>query len=162
MENILNTPVPPPPPDVPILDEAATGTSASLRQQMEAHRANAICASCHARMDPLGFGMENYDAIGQWRTEDGKFPIDPSGTLPSGENFSGPDELKALLVKDPNAFTEGLTEKLLIYALGRGLEGYDQPVVEKIAQGAASDGYRFSGLVLRIVNSLPFRNTQGD
>jgi mono/diheme cytochrome c family protein len=162
MENILNTPVPPPPPDVPILDEAATGTSASLRQQMEAHRANAVCASCHARMDPLGFGMENYDAIGQWRTEDGKFPIDPSGTLPSGENFSGPDELKALLVKDPNAFTEGLTEKLLIYALGRGLEGYDQPVVEKIAQGAASDGYRFSGLVLRIVNSLPFRNTQGD
>ena len=95
LENILGSPPPPPPPDVPALDEAAVGTTASLRQQMEKHRANAVCASCHSKMDPLGFGLENYDAIGKWRTMDGKFPVDASGTLPNGKSFSTPAEMRS-------------------------------------------------------------------
>ena len=102
LEKILNAPPPPPPADVPNLDEAKIGSAASLRDQMEAHRQNATCASCHARMDPLGFGLENFDAIGAWRTQDGKFPIDASGTLPDGRSFKGPVELKAILNEDRN------------------------------------------------------------
>ena len=98
LNNILGTRRPPPPPDVPPLDEAAVGTAVSLRQQMEKHRANAVCASCHNKMDPLGFGLENYDAIGKWRTMDGKFPIDSSGTLPNGKSFSTPAEMRAVLI----------------------------------------------------------------
>jgi cytochrome c5 len=157
LETILNAPPPPPPPDVPNLDEAAVGSSASLRQQLEQHRQNATCAACHARMDPLGFGLENFDAIGGWRTQDGKFPIDPSGTLPDGRSFKGPDELKTILKADREAFAESISEKLLTYALGRGLERYDKPTVKQIAKGLAADDYRFSSLALEIVNSLPFQ-----
>ncbi|HWP45300.1 MAG TPA: DUF1592 domain-containing protein, partial [Blastocatellia bacterium] len=113
LENILNAPPPPPPPDVPNLNEAVIGSSASLRQQMEQHRKNPTCASCHARMDPLGFGLENYNAIGAWRTRDGKFEIDASGALPDGRTFRGPQELKAILKADRDYFAECLTEKLL-------------------------------------------------
>jgi Protein of unknown function (DUF1592)/Protein of unknown function (DUF1588)/Protein of unknown function (DUF1587)/Protein of unknown function (DUF1595)/Protein of unknown function (DUF1585) len=155
--NLLNAAAPPPPPNVPNLNEAAIGTAASLRQQMEQHRKNATCASCHARMDPLGFGLENYDAIGAWRTEDGKFPVDPAGVLPDGRTFKEPCELKALLKVDRDAFAQGLTEKLLTYALGRGLESYDKPAVKKIAGSLAHDDYRFSSLVLNIVSSVPFQ-----
>ena len=161
LENILNDPPPPPPPGVPNLDVAAVGTTISLRQQMEKHRANPICASCHQRMDPLGFGLENYDAIGAWRTQDGKFPVDSAGTLPDGKSFHGPDELKAILAGNREVFTRCLTEKLLTYALGRGLERYDRPTVKVIVQLVAASDYRFSGLVLAIVNSLPFQ-MQGD
>jgi hypothetical protein len=162
LENILNAPPPPPPPDVPNLDEAKVGSTASLRQQLEEHRKNPTCASCHSRMDPLGFGLENFNAIGQWRTEDGKFPIDSSGTLPDGRTFKGPQELKVILKADRDAFAQGLAEKLLTYALGRGLERYDKPAVKRIAKNAAAQDYRFSGLVLEIVNSLPFQMRRGD
>jgi mono/diheme cytochrome c family protein len=162
LENILNAPPPPPPPDVPNLDEAKVGSTASLRQQLEEHRKNPTCASCHSRMDPLGFGLENFNAIGQWRTEDGKFPIDSSGTLPDGRTFSGPRELKTILLADRDSFAQGMAEKLLTYALGRGLERYDKPTVKRIAKNAAAQDYRFSGLVLEIVNSLPFQMRRGD
>ena len=104
------------------LDEKAVGTSASLRQQMEKHRANAICASCHTKMDPLGFGLENYDGIGKWRTKDGKFPVDSSGTLPNGKSFYDPSEMRALLKSQLPEFARCMVEKMLIYSLGRGLE----------------------------------------
>jgi hypothetical protein len=162
LENLLNTPPPPPPPDVPNLDEAKIGKSASMREQLELHRQNSTCASCHSRMDPLGFGLENFDAIGAWRTQDGKFAIDASGTLPDGRTFKGPQELKAILKSDRAAFAEGLTEKLLTYALGRGLERYDKPTIKKIANRLAAEDYRFSALVLEIVKSLPFQMRRGD
>ena len=162
LENILNAPPPPPPADVPLLDEAAVGTSASLRQQMEQHRANALCASCHSRMDPLGFALENYDAVGAWRTQDGKFTIDASGKLPDGRSFQGVDELKAILKSEPNSFAGALTEKLLTYALGRGLEPYDRPAVKTIVARLSADQYRFSTLVLEIVKSLPFQMRKAD
>ena len=158
LEKILNAPPPPPLPDVPNLDESKIGSAASLRQQLEAHRQNATCASCHVRMDPLGFGLENFDAIGAWRTQDGKFPIDASGMLPDGRSFKGPAELKTILKQDQNAFAEGVTEKLLIYALGRGLESYDRPTVKRIVTRLAAANYRFSTLVVEIAGSLPFQN----
>ena len=157
LEKILNAPPPPPLPDVPNLDESKIGSAASLRQQLEAHRQNATCASCHARMDPLGFGLENFDAIGAWRTQDGKFPIDASGMLPDGRSFKGPVELRAILKGDRGAFTEGVTEKLLIYALGRGLESYDRPAVNRIVARLAAGNYRFSTLVIEIAASVPFQ-----
>lgn len=162
LENLLNAPVPPPPPNVPALNESAVGTSMSLRQQMEQHRANAICASCHSRMDPLGFGMENFDATGHWRTLDGKFPIDSAGVLPNGKSFHGPVEMEAVLDDQKDAFTRALTEKMLTYALGRGLERYDRPVVKDIATKVAIDDYRFSTMVEQVVDSLPFQKRRGD
>ncbi len=158
LENILNAPPPPPPPDVPNLDDSKVGATASLRQQLEEHRKNTVCAACHSRMDPLGFGLENYNAIGAWRTMDGKLPIDSSGLLPDGRKFNGPAELRSILVADRHAFAEGLSEKLLTYALGRGLERYDKPVLRQISKQLAADDYRFSSLVLGIVKSLPFQN----
>jgi hypothetical protein len=157
LENLLNAPPPPPPANVPALDEAAVGSSSSLRAQMEQHRLNPVCASCHARMDPLGFALENYDAVGAWRTQDGKFPIDPSGALPDGRSFKGAEGLTAILKLEKNAFTESLTEKLLTYALGRGVERHDRPTVKKIAANVAANQYRFSSLALEIVKSLPFQ-----
>jgi hypothetical protein len=157
LENLLNAPPPPPPANVPALDEAAVGSSSSLRAQMEQHRLNPVCASCHARMDPLGFALENYDAVGAWRTQDGKFPIDPSGALPDGRSFKGAEGLIAILKSEKNAFTESLTEKLLTYALGRGVERHDRPTVKKIAANVAANQYRFSSLALEIVKSLPFQ-----
>jgi hypothetical protein len=161
LENILASPPPPPPADVPNLDEAKIGSTMTMRQQLEEHRKNATCAACHSRMDPLGFGLENFNAIGQWRTQDGKFPVDSSGTLPDGRTFQGPQELKQILKADRDAFARGLTEKLLTYALGRGLERYDRPVVKKIAARAAADNYKFSSLTLEIINSLPFQYRRG-
>src|SRR5205085_4263598 len=118
LENILGSPVPPPPPDVPALDEAAVGTSASLRQQMEKHRADPACASCHNKMDPLGFGLENYDGIGHWRTRDGKFDVDSSGMLPNGKTFTNPAEMRSLFLTQLPAFSRCITEKMLTYSLG--------------------------------------------
>ena len=161
LENVLNAPPPPPPPGVPLLDETKIGSAASLRQQMELHRTNPTCAACHARLDPLGFGLENFDAIGGWRSMDGKFPIDPSGILPDGRSFNGIAGLKTILKADRNAFTEGVTDKLLTYALGRGLERYDRVTVKQIARNVAAKEYKFSSLVMEIVNSLPFQYRRG-
>jgi hypothetical protein len=157
LENILNAPTPPPPPDVPSLDERALGQSVSLRAKLEQHRSNSTCASCHARMDPLGFALENFDAIGRWREKDGLFPIDPSGTLPDGRSFKGYADLRAILKSDPRAFAEGLAQKMLIYALGRGPERYDRKTVQAIAERMARDHYCFSSLVLGIALSEPFQ-----
>jgi hypothetical protein len=159
LDNILNSPPPPPPANVPSLDEDAVGSSASLRQQLEQHRKNAVCASCHARMDPLGFGFENFDAVGSWRTMDGKFPIDPSGVLPDGKTFRGADELKVILRQQKDIFAEGLAEKLLTYALGRGLDRSDQPAVRQIVARMAANNYKFSSLLLGVIDSAPFQMT---
>jgi hypothetical protein len=162
LQNILGTPPPPPPADVPALDEQAVGTTASLRKQMEAHRSNTICASCHSRMDPLGFALENYDAIGKWRTMDGGFPVDSSGVLPGGKRFSSPAEMRMILSERVPEFSRTLTEKLLIYALGRGLERYDRPTVNDITKRVAASGYGFQTLVREVVRSLPFQSRRGE
>jgi len=157
LENLLHAPPPAPPPAVPALDEAKMGKDMSLRQQMEEHRKNPACASCHARMDPLGFGLENFDAIGKWRDLDGKVAVDPAGTLPGNRKFAGPIELKHLLAEDREVYVKGLSEKMLIYALGRGLERADKPAVNSIASKLPVGQYRFSALVEEIVKSLPFQ-----
>lgn len=162
LDNLVGAPPPPPPPDVPNLDEAKIGTTSSMREQLELHRKNAICASCHVRMDPLGFGLENFDAIGAWRTKDGEFPINSSGTLPDGKSFTGPNGLKAILKAEPDAFTESLTRKMLVFALGRGLEPSDEAAVKEIVEKVAADKYRISSLILGIVNSRPFQTRRGE
>jgi hypothetical protein len=162
LEQILGTPPPPPPPDVPELAENPKAVlSGSLRQRMEQHRANPNCAVCHARMDPIGFAFENFDAIGAFRTNDAGFTIDPSGTLPGGRTFQGPADLKKILKEKKELFTRCLTEKMLTYALGRGLEYYDRPAVDRIVAALASNDYRFSTLVSEIARSDPFRLRRG-
>ena len=162
LANLLNAPPPAPPPGVPNLDVSNVGSEASLRQQLEAHRKNPTCAACHARMDPLGFGLENFDAIGQWRENDGKIAIDASGSLPDGRNFRGPDGLKGILDGNRAAFASCVASKLLTYALGRGLERYDRSTVNTITKRSAANNYRFSSLVLDIVSSRPFQMRKGD
>jgi hypothetical protein len=157
LSNLLNAPPPDPPAGTPRLDETTIGKGASLRQQLEAHRAEPTCAACHSRMDPLGFGLENYDAVGGWREKDGAFAIDAAGTLPDGRGFKGPNELAVILETDREEFVRGFAAKLLTFALGRGLERYDGPTVKTIAARSAADDYRFSSLVLEIVKSLPFK-----
>jgi hypothetical protein len=162
LQNILGTPPPPPPPDVPQLDEQAVGTKASLRQQMESHRTTAICASCHSRMDPLGFALENYDAIGKWRTMDGEFPVDSSGVLPDGKRFSSPAEMRTILNERLDEFSRTLTEKMLVYALGRGLERYDRPTVRQITGRVEASGHGLQTLVREVVKSLPFQSRRAE
>jgi hypothetical protein len=157
LENLLNAPPPSPPADVPNLDETTIGTAASMRDQLTQHRRDPTCAVCHKKMDPLGFGLENFDAIGKWRTRDGNFPIDAKGTLPDGNEFDGPVELRGILAGQQDAFARAITSKLLTYALGRGLEKYDSLTVRKIAGRLPQAEYRFSALVLEIVNSAPFQ-----
>ena len=162
LENLLGTPPPPPPPNVPSLVESSIGSDASLRTKMEQHRSNPSCAACHLSMDPLGFGLENYDASGAWRTLDGKFPIDASGTLPGGKTFDGAAGLKQVLKLSSGLFTRNLTEKMMTFALGRGVENYDKPAVDSIAADVAAHGYRFSRLVLDIVKSGAFQTRGAD
>jgi hypothetical protein len=157
LETLLNAPPPPPPPDVPALDEQTIGKDVSLKQILDKHRSNATCASCHSRLDPLGYALDHFDAIGRWRETDGKFAIETAGTLPDGRSFKGHEDLRTLLKADANAFTEGLVEKMLIYALGRGLEHSDRKSVRAIADQVARDGYRFSSLVLSVVKSDAFQ-----
>jgi len=162
LDNLLGAPPPPPPPGVEELsDESEAALTGTLRQRMEQHRANPGCASCHRQMDPLGFGLENYDPIGAWRTREGKFPIDSSGTLPSGESFNGPRELRAILIGRKTEFTRCLTEKLLTYALGRGLEYYDRCAVDRIVEAVARNDYHMSALIEGIVASDPFQKRRG-
>ena len=160
LENVLGTPPPDPPPDVPALDDKKTSAKvASLRERMSAHRANPVCASCHNVIDPTGFALENFDAIGRWRVMDESFNvIDASGALPDGTPFDGATELTEALVRRPRRFVGTVTEKLLIYALGRGLEYYDMPALRKIVADGAPDDYRVHSIVLGIVNSYPFLN----
>jgi mono/diheme cytochrome c family protein len=161
LENILGTPPPPPPPDVPELEEKKGELTGSLRQRMEQHRANPSCASCHQKMDPLGFGLENFDGVGGWRAADGKFPIDPSGTLPGGETFNGPEGLRKILLGKAGQFRRNLAEKMLTYSLGRGLEYYDKCAVDDIAKKLTTDKDRFSALVIGAVKSDPFQKRRG-
>jgi hypothetical protein len=162
LENLLNAPPPPPPPNVPELKEAKDKPlEGTLRQRMEQHRANPSCAVCHTQMDALGFGLENYDPIGVWRTRDGESQIDPSGTLPGGLAFQSPAELKAILKARDGEFRRCLTEKLLTYALGRGLEYYDKCTVDTIVKNVAGNHDKFAVLVLEIVNSDAFQKRRG-
>jgi hypothetical protein len=162
LDNILNAPPPDPPAGTPRLDEDKVGADAPLRKQLEAHRTNPTCAACHQKMDPLGFSLENFDGTGAWRTKDGKWPIDARGELPDGRAFEGPEGLRAILRGDGAAFAEGVTEKMLTYALGRGPERYDRRTVKAIASRLPASDYRFSALVLEIVKSLPFQRRRED
>jgi mono/diheme cytochrome c family protein len=157
LENLLGAPPPPPPPDVPELDEQKLGKEVSMRQQLAAHRANPSCASCHNRMDAIGFALENYDALGRYRTHDGAFAVDASGVLPSGESFTDAAGLKRIFRANPEEFVLCLTEKLFTYALGRGVERTDKPAIRAMARAAEPKEYRFSALVLGIVNSVQFQ-----
>ena len=159
LENLLGAPPPPPPADIPDLKpHSKDGRLLSMREQLESHRANPICASCHARMDPIGFALENFDGIGKWRTKDAGLPIDASGKLPSGKSFTGSNELKkVLLTAHKDEFVTAVTEKLLTYALGRGLEYYDSPTVRSIMRETAPTNYQLSTLISSIVKSTPFQ-----
>jgi hypothetical protein len=157
LENILGAPPPPPPPNVPLIEESKIDPNVSFRKQLEQHRVNPTCAACHNQMDQIGFGFENYDAVGAWRTHEGNNAVDASGTLPGGRSFSGPLELIGILKGQSEAFGRTFAEKLLTFALGRGLERYDREAVERITQTAARDDFRFSTLVNAIVESEPFR-----
>jgi hypothetical protein len=161
LDVILGSPPPPPPADVPALSEDKAASPASLREALSRHRSDPVCSSCHSRMDPLGFGLENYDPIGRWRTEDGKAPIAVGGTLPNGTEFTTPAELKLLLTKELPEFTRNLTEKMLTYAMGRGLEGYDKLLVREIVAKMDKSEYRFHTLIREIANSLPFQARRG-
>ena len=158
LENLLGAPPPPPPPDVPDLEDTGSAEGLSIRERLTRHRANPACATCHARMDPYGFGLENFDAIGRWRGTgaDGQ-PIDASDVLPDGTAFDGPSELREAILQRPGTFVETFTRKLLTYAIGRGLEYYDAPAVRRIVARAADRDYRFSSIVTGIVMSDAFR-----
>jgi hypothetical protein len=158
LDSLLGTPPSPPPPDVPSLkDRGENGRPASVRQRLEEHRKNAACASCHAPMDPLGFALENFDAIGKWRpVSEAGTPIDASAVLPSGEAFDGPLGLRSTLLARRGQFVHAVAGKLLSYALGRGLEYYDRPAVRKIVRDAMADDYRWSSIIRGVVASTPF------
>jgi hypothetical protein len=159
LEQLLGTPPPPPPPNVPSLKDDASTKAMTMRQRMEQHRSNPTCAVCHKMMDPLGFSLENFDGLGRWResTGIGTGPIDSSGVLPDGTTFDGPAGLREVLVSKRDLFVETFTERLLTYALGRGVEAYDGPAIRKIAREAAADDQRWSAIILGIVNSAPFQ-----
>jgi hypothetical protein len=158
LENILGTPVPPPPPDVPALKEKAAGEKPkTMREQMAEHRADPACATCHKVMDPIGFALENFDATGAWRTREAGSAIDASGQLVDGTRVDGVVSLREALLRQPALFAGTLTAKLLTYGLGRGLDYYDMPVVRAIVRDSAQNNYRFSSIVMGIVHSAPFQ-----
>lgn len=161
LDNLLNSPPPPPPANVPALDESPTeGQELTTRQKVERHRADPTCASCHDRMDPLGFALENYDVIGRWRTEDEGGEIDPSGVLASGADISGVTGLKRYLMSDAERIAAATVERLMTYGLGRALDARDQPAIRRILRQAEADGYRFGDLIVAIVSSAPFQMRQ--
>jgi hypothetical protein len=158
LTNLLGVPPQPPPPNVPALQETSSdGKVLSLRERMEKHRANAVCAGCHKVMDPIGFALENFDGVGHWRTSEDGAAINTSGTLFNGASVDGVVGLRQNLVAQPQIFVGVMTEKMLTYALGRGIEYYDMPSVRKIVQDARNKDYRFSSIVLGIVRSTPFQ-----
>jgi hypothetical protein len=158
LENILAAPVPPPPPTVnTTLEEEKAVKTASVREMLEHHRTNPVCASCHARMDPLGFSLENFDALGNWRTHDGAAAIDASGVLLDGTKVDGPAALRQALVSQKDQFVKAVAGKLLMYGLGRQMEYFDAPAIRAIVRSAAADDYRWSAMILAIVKSTPFQ-----
>jgi hypothetical protein len=158
LDNILGSPPPPPPPFVPALKENATeGKALPMKARLAEHRSNPACSGCHNLMDPIGFSLENYDALGRWRTADAATPIDAAGGLPDGSRFEGVDGLQKALVARPELFVTTFTEKLLTYALGRGVEYYDAPAVRKVVQEAQAKDFRFSSVILGIASSTPFQ-----
>jgi mono/diheme cytochrome c family protein len=162
LQNLLGMPPAPPPADVPALEESAGAEDRSMREQLDVHRRNPTCAACHRNMDPLGFGLENYDAIGRWRDMDGQHPVDASGALPDGQRFTTAGEMRALLVSQLPQFSRTLTQKMLTYALRRGLKPYDRRIVDSIHRAVAADGYHFRTMVHQIVKSLPFQARRGE
>jgi hypothetical protein len=161
LEALLGTPPPPPPPGVPPLENAKAETPQTLRERLEMHRANPTCAGCHNRIDPLGFGLENYDVVGRWRTEDAGKPVDTAGVLPDGTKFNGPDELKAILMQRKDEFMRNLASKVLGYALGRGLTLEDYCAVDRIVANAKTENYKAHRFILEVVRSVPFRYQPG-
>ena len=158
LTNLLGVPPSPPPPNVPPLkEESADGKPRSLRESLEAHRANPVCAGCHRAMDPIGFSMENFDGVGHWRTTDHGLPIDTSGTLFNGATVDGVAGLRQMLASNPNIFVGVMTEKMLTYAIGRGITYNDMPAVRKIVQDARSRDFKFSALVAGVAKSTPFQ-----
>jgi len=158
LDNILGSPPPPPLPNVPALDEGTVSASLPMRERLAAHRKNAVCANCHRTIDPVGFALENFNAVGQWRSYEGEGePIDASGALPGTPEFVGVTGLEDAILSRPEMFAAALTEKLMVFGLGRGVEHYDAPAVRKIVRDAATDRYRFSSIVLGIVKSTPFQ-----
>jgi len=159
LENILGTPPPPPPPNVPPLpDTNGGGKALSMRERMAKHRANSACSGCHQLMDPAGLSMEHFDAVGRWRTRtEAGTPVDASGSLPDGSSFDGMAGLRGALLNRPELFVATTTEKLLTYALGRGIEYYDAPAVRAIVRQAPAQDYRISSIILGVVNSQPFQ-----
>ena len=158
LDNVYGAPPPPPLPNVPALDETSVSAALPMRERLSAHRTNPVCASCHRTIDPVGFALENFDAVGRWRDHEGdNGPIDVSGGLPGVGEFDGVAGLEAGLLSRPELFAGTVTEKLLTFALGRGVEYYDAPAVRKIVRDAEADGYRLSSLILGIVKSIPFQ-----
>lgn len=157
LENVLGTPPPPPPPNIPALEDNTVAANLPLRERLAAHRANAACAVCHDSIDPAGFALENFDAIGRWREQQQGQPLDASGGLPDGSEFEGVAGLERALLKRPELFAKTMTEKLMTFALGRGVEYYDAPAIRQIVSKAESEDYRFSSLILGIASSEPFR-----
>ncbi|MEO1991666.1 MAG: DUF1592 domain-containing protein [Pirellulales bacterium] len=159
LENLLGTPPPPPPPNVPPFPETTEGSAPkSVRAKMEQHRKNPACAVCHSQIDPLGFALENFNGIGRWRSTDANAPIDASGAFPNGTKFNGPAEFRqALLEKNEYSFLSTLGEKLITYALGRGVEHADMPTVRKVLKEASDNDYRWSSLIMSIIMSDPFQ-----
>ncbi len=157
LENILGTPPPPPPPNVPALEDNTVSAKLPVRERLAQHRADPACASCHDLMDPVGFSLENFDAVGRWRDVEGGQPIDASGGLPDGSRFTGVAGLEQGLLDRPEIFVGTMAEKLLTYAVGRGHEHFDAPAIRKIVRDARADDFRFSSLILGIVSSTPFQ-----
>jgi hypothetical protein len=158
LENLLASPPPPPPADVPSLDTEPSGKPLSMKEAMQLHRASPACAGCHAKMDPIGFALENFDALGRWRAEEHGRPIDVSSALPDGTTVDGIDGVRRLVLRDPALFVEAMTGKLLMYAVGRNVQHYDQPAIRAIARESAQQNYTFASLVLGVVNSVPFQS----
>ncbi len=157
LETLLGAPPPPPPPNVPSLEESSKTAPTTVRERLEQHRQNPVCASCHARMDPVGFALENFDAIGRWRDTDGGIPIDATAELPDGSTVDGPVAFRNALLARHEEFVGNFTEKLLTYALGRGVEYFDAPAVRRIVRETAVDDHRWSDIVLGVVSSVPFQ-----
>ena len=158
LENLLASPPPPPPPNVPSLNTERSGQPLSMKEAMQLHRANPACASCHAKMDPIGFALENFDALGRWRAEENGRPLDVSSALPDGTTVEGIEGVRRLVLRDPALFVEAMTGKLLMYALGRNIQYYDQPTIRVIAGESARQNYTFGSLVLGVVSSVPFQS----
>jgi hypothetical protein len=162
LKNLLGNPPPPPPPNVPTLDDNTVSASLPLRERLEQHRANSACAVCHNIMDPVGFALENYDAVGRWRELENGVPLQTDGSFPDGSNFVGVAGLEQIILSRPELFVHTLTEKLMTFALGRGVEYYDMPAIRKVVRQAKDNNYRFSDIVVGVASSVPFqmRKTQ--